>query len=715
MFENIKTNGVAFDTETHLVQPGLLAPPLVCGSIATFASASLLNKEQARRDFVRLLQNSEIIIIGANIAYDMLVMAVECAKHGQNIIPAIFRAYEEERVFDVEIAERLHAIAIGSLGKDPRTGLPLRDPRTGQPTRYSLSMVTDLVLRRSDAKQNDRWRLSYALLENIPIDQWPEDARQYPVDDVVNTRAVAVAQVERNKNLHDLPKQCYAAWAMHLGAAWGFSVDTDALYALEKRVTDSREGLLEPFREANILREDGSKDTSVIKKLVAKAYGCDESNLCPTCLGTGKVVSGKTGKPIQCKACGATSYNLDIAAVPRTQTGGVQTSRDALFESGDDLLMDFAEFGEEDKVLTTYVPWLKKGIGRPLNLKPNVLVETGRASYGLEHQTPRGMGIRECVVARPGYVLCSCDYSGLELATHAQSCLWILGTSKLAEALNAGIKVHDALGARIASVPYDHFSLKNPFHKACRQTAKPANFGFLGGMGAPRLVLQQRKQGPDTPSENASTYIYDDERNRIHGYRGLRFCVLMDNSVQCGAQKITEWKQRPMPPACARCVAIAEDIRNKWFDQWPENRGYFDYVARQVDNHGYVIQHRSGRVRGGVSFTSAANGYFQGLAADGAKLALTRVAHEEYVKKSSPLYGSRTIYLYHDELLVEIPEANVHEAATRLSEIMVESMREYTPDVKIEAPPALMRRWYKGAEPVYQNGKLVPWEPEAKV
>jgi hypothetical protein len=42
---------------------------------------------------------------------------------------------------------------------------------------------------------------------------------------------------------------------------------------------------------------------------------------------------------------------------------------------------------------------------------------------------------------------------------------------------------------------------------------------------------------------------------------------------------------------------------------------------------------------------------------------------------------------------------------------MVESMKVYTPDVAIEAPPALMRRWYKGADPVYRDGRLVPWEP----
>ena len=49
--------------------------------------------------------------------------------------------------------------------------------------------------------------------------------------------------------------------------------------------------------------------------------------------------------------------------------------------------------------------------------------------------------------------------------------------------------------------------------------------------------------------------------------------------------------------------------------------------------------------------------------------------------------------------------------ATAASDIMVKEMQKYTPDVPIKAEPALMRRWYKDAEPLYdQEGKLLIWE-----
>ncbi len=846
------SSAVAFDTETHMIQPGLLAPPLVCASLAEWVPdkgrvvGALLDKPRARQAFESLLAGP-YTIVGANIAYDMLVMAYDAARRGIDLMPGIFAAYEAARVYDLQIAEALHHVAIGYLNKDPRTSAdpstasPLKDPETGKPGRYSLNIVTDLVLGRRDAKANDRFRSSYALLEDTPIEQWPPEARVYPVDDACNTLEVALAQTGhiarpaghvwpphgaqrclsceapltydvntipckprqvQNYNLHNLAAQAYAAFAMHLGAAWGFRVDPDAIAKLEDRVTKSREGELEGFLLSGLLRykrepkhvldqaearviksliatnspantatELGlaeetvrmyiakltrqgvlstSKNTSAIKRRVAIAYGCRTP--CVTCAGSGKVASEKTGNLIGCTACGSTGLDLSSAPVPRTDTEGVGTSRDALSESGDELLIDFAAFTEEAKILETYIPFLRQGIDehgrpRPITLRPNVLLDTGRASYGdVVQQLPRGGGVRECIVARPGTVLCSCDYGGLELATHSQSCIWIVGHSRLADALNREIKVHDALAATFLGVTYEEFAAgmageRGPeikkLYKNVRQAVKPANFGFPGGMGAVKLVLQQRKQGPDTTAANGRTF------------KGLRFCVLLGANA-CGenpdgtSNKVTEYKRKTITPTCSKCIEVAEDIRKKWFAQWPENEEYFKFITDATEhgqivrrdgrdfrlNPAQIMQHRSSRLRGATDFCSAANGFFQGLAADGAKRALTRVAREQYDStfrlpdgSRSPLFGTRTILFAHDELVVEMPESYAHEAAMRLSVVMVESMREYTPDVRVEAPPALMRRWYKGAEEVYHDptgkpckasapgARLVPWEP----
>jgi hypothetical protein len=341
----------------------------------------------------------------------------------------------------------------------------------------------------------------------------------------------------------------------------------------------------------------------------------------------------------------------------------------------------------------------------PLTLSPRVLKETGRIGYGTSHQLPREGGVRECIVARPGHVLISCDYEGAELVTHAQSCLYIVGWSKMAEALNSGIKVHDALGARIGGVTYEHMLANRKTDKVLgnyRQAAKPPNFGFPGLMGAPTLVLQQRKQGPDTTGPDGRVY------------KGLRFCILAGGARTCGVEKITQWKRRQLPPTCKACVEVAENIREIWLQQWPENVPYFDYVKR-VHDTGEMTQHVTGRVRGGASMCATANGYFQGLAADIMKLAICRVSYEQHVVKSSDLYGTHTIQPIHDELVVESRLEQASAAAKRLSAVMVAAMVEMCPDMEASAnaEPALMYRMSKSAEPVYNEaGDLIPWEPK---
>jgi hypothetical protein len=705
--ESLAEFGVAFDTETYLVQDGLSAPPLVCGSLALMSESGIVGnvqgKEAALETFQTILSLNHTII-GANIAYDMLVMAVYAASRGKDLLPEIFRAYDEGRVFDILIAEQLHGIGTGTLGRDPVSGKPLRNDE-GKPTsRYSLWNCTRIVLGREDAKKNDEWRKRYRELDQIPIDRWPENARQYPIDDAVNTLEVALTQVKRNKNLHNLSFQCYAAWAMHLGAAWGFNVNKDSVDALEKKTLEEREVHIQRFKDAGLIRANGSENTAALKKLVAEAYGVIGS--CQKCTGTG-TVPGKGKKGVQCQDCSATGKDLTTAPVPLTETGRISCGRDSLYESGDDFLIDYAEFSERDKVTSTYIPWLRRGFrdGKPvpLNLKPNVLVETGRASYSLEHQLPRNLGIRECIEAPKGWVYCSCDYGGIELVAHAQSCIWLLGESSLAKIINdhGASSVHAMLGAKISGVPYEEYKdrfKKEKFLKDCRQAAKAVNFGFPGGMGAVKLVLQQRKQGPDTTAPNGRVY------------KGLRFCLLTGGEQECGKTKITEWRGRQYTPVCKRCVECAEDLKKIWFDLLPENKDYFDLIARMVDEGKPLVQHVSGRIRAGVDFCSAANGYFQALTSEGAKLALTRVKKEEMLDRASVLYGSRTIYLYHDELFSALPEKNAHDAAFRLRDIMVQAMKEYIPDVAVGAEPALMRVWDKNAEPKFLDGKLVVWD-----
>lgn len=682
---------VAFDVETHLIQDGLLAPPLVCGSVssAIYPRGRIGCASEARTWFWQILNEEPgQTIVGANIAYDMLVMAQDFAKRGIDILPDIFRAYDEGRVFDVQIAEALHAVAEGTLGVDPNTGKPVK--------RYSLDACVNIVLGRDNAKENDFWRLRYALLEDKPIDDWPEEARQYPLDDAVNTLEVALAQVERNRNLHELPRQCRAAWVLHLGAAWGFRVDNARLEELEARVSAARAEGLGRFQQAGFVRSDESVDQSVLKRLILDAYG--SKGVCFECDGTGKVPSEKTGKPVNHKPCDGTGM-VPGPTTPRTEKGGISKARDTLLESGDELLEEYGRYTEEAKLHTTYIPFLRKGSEVPINLRPNPVLATGRVSYSdVVQLLPRSMGVREALVPRPGYYFFACDYSGGELVTHAQSCLLLGLSSQLADALNEGLDAHSLFGADMLGIAYEAFiAEKKGKYAGYRQAAKAANFGLPGGMGVATFVLAKRKEDFKTGD-----------------YQGIRFCILIGGESICGAKKVTEYRGQTIPPTCERCLEEAEKLRNHWFRQWPENRAYFALVAKQLEGKSEITQHVTNRVRGDVGFTQAANGYFQGLLADVMKDAHYRIAREAYTDRSSPLWGARPILMAHDELIGEAPVATAAEAADRVSELMVEVFREYCPDLAraCKAEPALMERWYKGAETVRDSsGRLQPWRP----
>lgn len=322
------------------------------------------------------------------------------------------------------------------------------------------------------------------------------------------------------------------------------------------------------------------------------------------------------------------------------------------------------------------------------------------------------MGAETSMIHRLNTLLSSTDYKSGELITHAQSCRWMVGYSVLGDALNLGHDVHTRLGAEMAGIPFEQFDKSIKFHALCRQSAKPPNFGFPGGMGAVKLVLQSRTGASgDTEHESGPKILASGKP----GYKGLRFCILIGGETACGRHKVTEFNGRPYPPVCRACIEVALELKRKWLATWPENGPYLKRIgAMTKGGHCEIVQHVSKRVRGRCAYNDAANGYFQALLADAAKSALRRISKECYVVRSSPLWGSRVIVFQHDENILEHPYSVAAEAAERVGVIMVEELQRYCPDQApaCEAKPALMTRWHKDAKECRDaNGRLIPWEP----
>jgi DNA polymerase I-like protein with 3'-5' exonuclease and polymerase domains len=121
----------------------------------------------------------------------------------------------------------------------------------------------------------------------------------------------------------------------------------------------------------------------------------------------------------------------------------------------------------------------------------------------------------------------------------------------------------------------------------------------------------------------------------------------------------------------------------------------------------------------GCAYTEAANGAgMQTFAADGFAIAMFNCARACYDPSfGSPLYGAHILNHIHDELIFEWEydgdEERSHARAQEACDLMVESMRQVVPDVKVSVAAVLMRRWHKAAKEVHdERGLLKPWEPK---
>lgn len=282
------------------------------------------------------------------------------------------------------------------------------------------------------------------------------------------------------------------------------------------------------------------------------------------------------------------------------------------------------------------------------------------------------MGIRECFVPRPGYVFAQADYSGLELCTLAQVCIDLFGYSKLADVINSGRDPHTALAASLGGLTYEDGEAarktKDKHFDDLRKVAKAANFGLPGGLGAKKFVDFAAKGGVKLTVEEA--------------------------------------KQR----------------KRDWLAQWEEMHEYFDYIdsLQRADGSIVLTQVRSKRIRTcrpPNAYTSACNSLFQGLGADAASHATWVVARACYAEPDSPLFGSRLVNMVHDELILETPDTpNAHDAAVELERLMVSAAQEWMPNIRMAAPPLLMREWSKNAVAVYDtHGRMTPWSGQVTV
>jgi DNA polymerase-1 len=682
---------IAFDTETNLIRPGRTAPPLTCMTWqeavdierGIFTEAKICLHTSTLIYMREWLADPDVVFVGHNIAFDF---AVICAEFPE-LIPAVFAAYEADRITDTMLRQKLLDIAGGCYrGHFGDAGKWIK-------LDYSLQVCAKRLAGMPIKKEG--FRMFYAFFRNVPLDRgvvWltggqdadfddlcasfgdtdkfrtevkgmvaanAEEAGSYPLDDARATMACFVSQQVHGECLEDQWRQARKAWCQHLTSAWGLRTNAAGVASLQMQTERVCNEIQKKLVAEGLVRPDGTRDTKLAKERMLAACGWAWD------VGLGKYEPTRD----------------DPRPLRLTDSGEPSLDSDACKAADDETMKLYAELTSLKTVLNKDIPALAKAVIYPIHTRFD-MAETGRTTSSSPNvQNWRRLpGIRECFVPRPGRVFAQADYSSLELCTLAQACLDLLGHSALADMLNKGIDPHSLFASKILGWSYEetHRAAKDkshPKHKEAdnaRQVGKVFNFGAPGGLG-----MKRKRDGSD-----ATLIVF---ARKTYG-------------IEITHEELAAYGET-------------------WHATFPEMREYFAHVNSLVGTDGVLTmtQLRSGRIRGGTNYTAGCNSYFQGLGADATGGAYFLIAKACYVDKASPLFGCRVVNYVHDEFIVEAPEASAAEAAEELSRLMVLGAQAWIPDVKLQAEPCLMRVWSKDAKTLRDTtGRLVAWAPDTK-
>lgn len=791
----------AIDTETWPIGPGAVVPRLACASFAGtgFPRPVLLSTADGPRlgDLLRrLLEDQEVLMIFHNAAFDVAVLMRAFPGHESLWWEALAR----RRVTCTMLREML--LNLSTSGNLASVRMP---DGTDKKISYGLS---DLVLQYFDedisgSKDGDGWRRNFGLLEGLRADQYPGDAAEYAMADAtwcLRTYEAQEARVESESGHASLSVDRFqAATSVALLRITERGMATDPAKHAEVRawlaseLSDERLSLL---YEHGILRPrippvPYSKQDARARALVGSWLGLAPEDVSWARVGpelrqsledAGVKFRGGEGST---KDLGAVKRRILAVALARargievgevegaplevlqqaceardvryrkTPTGEVAAGKEVYeaLADHDQVLACYRHREQLGKMVSTEMPRLEwEGKLAPVVHFPfRTLVETGRTSSKASDLYPSANGqnvdprARPMYVPRPGFLLCSCDYSTLELACVAQVTYSLFGHSVHRDKLLAGHDLHAYLGTRLALELDPHFheaagtsdvdeaypyfksleGTRPEYYADYRSLAKPIGLGFPGGEGPLKVVeLARRDYGIDV--EEIARRRFDE---RPEEFEATRIVLWYARRIH----RMSEEEDFRWTPQL-KAVALAARLKEAWLRTYPEMVEYFEWVRAQADETNPVITIKTddpeeperdveglcyttpmGMHRARATYTSVANGNcMQSPAAEGFKVAIFDLVRACLDPASESILRGNAwvVNQIHDEALVEVREDLAHDLAMEIRRIMETGMATVLPDVPVKANPCLMRAWRKEAKPARDSrGRLVAWEP----
>ena len=311
---------------------------------------------------------------------------------------------------------------------------------------------------------------------------------------------------------------------------------------------------------------------------------------------------------------------LELPVIKKTPKGAPSTAEDVLVE----LALDYPlpavilEHRGLSKLKSTYTDKLPEMVnpdtGRVHTSYHQAVAATGRLSssdpnlQNIPIRTEEGRRIRQAFVAPRGCRIVAADYSQIELRIMAH----LSSDEGLLHAFREGLDVHRATAAEVFGVPLEKVSAEQ------RRKAKAINFGLIYGMSAFGLGKQ----------------------------------------LHLGRYE-------------------AQDYINRYFERYPGVQAYMNDTRKLAHEQGFVQTlfgrrlylpeiNASNKMRQQAAERTAINAPMQGSAADIIKRAMLRV--DGWLRESD--LKARMIMQVHDELVLEVPKAELDTVTAGICEQM---------------------------------------------
>ncbi|WP_370549366.1 DNA polymerase I [Edwardsiella tarda] len=314
-----------------------------------------------------------------------------------------------------------------------------------------------------------------------------------------------------------------------------------------------------------------------------------------------------------------------LPILKKTPGGAPSTNEEVLVELADQgyelpqVILDYRTLAKLKSTYTDKLPQMVSPLtGRVHTSYHQAVTATGRLSssdpnlQNIPVRSDEGRRIRQAFIAPAGSKIVAADYSQIELRIMAH----LSGDRGLLEAFAAGKDIHRATAAEVFGLPLEAVTADQ------RRSAKAINFGLIYGMSAFGLARQ-----------------LNIGRNEAQRYMDL------------------------------------------YFERYPGVLAYMERTRQQASEQGYVetldgrrlylpeINARNA-MRRKAAERAAINAPMQGTAADIIKRAM--IAVDAWLQQSQPQV--RMIMQVHDELVFEVPEAQVDEVVSHVRTLMESSL-----------------------------------------